>query len=147
RTEPHGARACHGRPGMCDHARVYAFKTSDMYVGSDTTARLAVVGNDPEAGLPADSPTPARAVRVSGMYFVSASRPPPSLTGSTITLWKWSDPFESNTLSRQGHVTVSAYSQPPNALQPGALPAGVTDCADPNAQCITTNDARNLAAY
>src|SRR5438093_4770026 len=135
-----------GEP-VFDHARVYAFTPSDMYVGSDTTPRLAVVGNNPETGLPADSPTPARAVGVSGMYFVSASSPSPSLTGSTITLWKWSDPFGSNTLSRQGHVTVSAYSQPPNALQPGALPAGVTDCADPNAQCITTNDARNLAAY
>jgi hypothetical protein len=135
-----------GEP-VFDHARIYAFKTSDMYVGSDTTPRLAVVGNDPETGLPADSLTPARAVGVSGMYFVSASNPSPSLTGSTITLWKWSDPFGSNTLTRQGHVTVSAYAQPPNALQPGALPAGVTDCADPDAHCITTNDARNLAAY
>ena len=63
-----------GEP-VFDHARVYAFKTSDMYVGSDTTPRLAVVGNDPETGLPADSPTPARAVGVSGMYFVSASNP------------------------------------------------------------------------
>src|SRR5207247_11056969 len=130
-----------------DHARVYAFKTSDMYVGSNTTPRLAVVGNDPETGLPADSLTPARGVGVSGMYFVSASNLSPSLTGSTITLWKWRHPFGSNTLTRQGHVTVSAYAQPPNALQPGALPAGVPDCADPNAHCITTNAARTLAAH
>lgn len=128
-----------------DHARVYAFKASDFYSGIGTTPRVVVVGNDPETGVPADSLTPARAVGVGGMYFVSASNP--STPASSITLWKWSDPFGSNVFTRQGHVTVSTYSQPPNAPQPGAYPPGVTSCAQAGAHCITTNDARNLAAY
>jgi hypothetical protein len=128
-----------------DHARVYAFRTSDFYSGIGTAPQVVVVGNDPETGLPADSLTPARAVGVGGMYFVSASNP--STPASSITLWKWSDPFGGNVFTRQGHVTVSTYTQPPNAPQPGAFPSGVTSCAQTGAHCITTNDARNLAAY
>jgi hypothetical protein len=130
-----------------DHARVYAFKKSDLYAGSATAPQVVVVGNDPETGLPADSLTPARAVAVPGMYFVSASNPSsPPLTGSLITLWKWSDPFGSNVFAEQGHVAVTTYSQPPDAPQPGAFPSGVTACTQSGASCITTNDARNLAA-
>ena len=135
-----------GEP-IFDHARVYAFTATDMYVGGNATARFVVVGNDPESGTPADSLTPARAVGVAGMYFVSASSPVSSHTGSVVTLWRWADPFGANVFARQGWVTVSTYTQPPNALQPNALPPGVTDCTQPGAICVTTNDARNLTAH
>src|SRR5438034_1248098 len=36
-----------GEP-IFDHARVYAFTATDMYVGGNATARFVVVGNDPE---------------------------------------------------------------------------------------------------
>src|SRR5713101_4429042 len=130
-----------------DSARVYAFKTSDMYTGLDTTPQIATVGNDPQAGLPADSLTPARAVGVAGMYFISASNPTSPNTGSAITLWKWSDPFGSNTFTRQGFVTVSDYTQPPPGIQLGGFPPGVTDCGQSGAACVETNDTRNVTAY
>src|SRR6266498_2340537 len=130
-----------------DSARVYAFKTADMYAGLDTTPQIATVGNDPQAGLPADSLTPARAVGVAGMYFVSASNPTSPSTGSAITLWKWSDPFGSNAFTRQGFVTVSDYTQPPPGIQQGGFPPGVTDCEQSGAACIETNDTRNVTAY
>src|SRR6266571_2407409 len=133
-----------GNP-VFQNARAYAFKTSDMYVGSATTGRVVTVGNDPQTGAAADSLTPARAVGVAGMYFVSASNA--ASTGSVITLWRWTDPFGSNAFIRRGWVTVSPYAQPPSALQPRAFPPGVSDCAQSGALCITTNDARNLAAY
>src|SRR2546426_7010686 len=129
------------------NARAYAFKTSDMYVGSATTGGVVTAGNDPQTGVPADSLTPARAVGVSGMYFVSASNPASPATGSVITLWKWTDPFGANVFVRSGSVMVATYTQPPNALQPNALPPGVTDCTQPGAICIATNDARNLTAH
>ena len=127
-----------------DHARVYAFKKSDLYSGLNTTTTFAVAGNDPESGLPADSLTPARAVSASGMYFLSAANPsPPLVVGSSITLWKWSDPFGSaRQFSQQGSVVVDAYTQPPLAIQPGN-----TDCTASGASCVETNDARNLAAF
>src|SRR5882724_7018468 len=128
-------------------ARVYAFKTSDMYTGLDTTPQIATVGNDPQAGLPADSLTPARAVGVAGMYFISASNPTSPNPGSAITLWKWSDPFGSNMFTRQGFVTVSDYTQPPPGIQLGGFPPGVTDCGQSGAACIETNDTRNVTAY
>ena len=129
------------------NARAYAFKTSDMYVGSATTGMVVSAGNDPQTSAPADSLTPARAVGVSGMYFVSASNPASPATGSVITLWKWTDPFGANVFVRSGSVTVATYTQPPNALQPNAFPPGVTDCTQPGAICIATNDARNLTAH
>ena len=128
-------------------ARVYAFKTADLYAGLDTTPQIATVGNDPQTGLPADSLTPARAVAVGGMYFVSAANPTSPATGSAITLWKWSDPFGSNVFTRQGFVTVSDYTQPPPGIQQGSFPPGVTDCEQSGAACIETNDTRNLTAY
>jgi hypothetical protein len=130
-----------------DSARVYAFKTSDMYAGLDTTPQIVTVGNDPQTGLPADSLTPARAVGVAGMYFVSASNPTSPATGSAITLWKWSDPFGANAFTRQGFVTVSDYTQPPPGIQQGGFPPGVTDCEQSGAACIETNDTRNVTAY
>src|SRR5256712_377344 len=133
-----------GNP-VFQNARAYAFKASDMYVGSATTGRVVTVGHDPQTGAAADSLTPARAVGVAGMYFVSASNA--ASTGSVITLWRWTDPFGSNAFTRRGWVTVSPYAQPPSALQPRAFPPGVSDCAQSGALCITTNDARNLAAY
>jgi hypothetical protein len=130
-----------------DRARVYAFKKNDLYAGRATTPQVVVVGNDPGTGLPADSLTPARSVGVAGMYFVSASNPSnPPLASSFITLWKWSDPFGSNVFAQQGHVAVAPYTQPPDAPQPGAFPLGITACTQSGATCITTNDARNLAA-
>ena len=128
-------------------ARVYAFKTADLYAGLDTTPQIATVGNDPQTGLPADSLTPARAVGVAGMYFVSAANPTSPATGSAITLWKWSDPFGSNLFTRQGFVTVADYTQPPPGIQQGSFPPGVTECDQPGAACIETNDTRNLTAY
>jgi hypothetical protein len=128
-------------------ARVYAFRTSDLYAGLDTAPQIATVGNDPQTGLPADSLTPARALGVAGMYFVSASNPASPATGSAITLWKWSDPFGSNVFTRQGFVTVSDYTQPPPGIQQGGFPQGVTDCDQSGAACIETNDTRNVTAY
>ena len=128
-------------------ARVYAFKTTDLYTGLDTTPQIATVGNDPQTDLPADSLTPARAVGVTGMYFVSAANPTSPATGSAITLWKWSDPFGSNVFTRQGFVTVPDYTQPPPGIQQGSFPPGVTDCDQSGAACIETNDTRNLTAY
>src|SRR5262245_22964966 len=128
-------------------ARVYAFRTADLYTGVDTTPQIATVGNDPQTGLPADSLTPARAVAVAGMYFVSAANPTSPATGSAITLWKWADPFGSNVFTRQGFVTVSDYTQPPPGIQQGSFPPGVTDCEQPGAACIETNDTRNVSAY
>ena len=130
-----------------DSARVYAFKTADLYAGLDTTPQIATVGNDPQTGLPADSLTPARGVGPAGMYFVSASNPTSPSTGSAITLWKWSDPFGSNVFTRQGFVTVADYTQPPPGIQQGSFPLGVTDCEQAGAACIETNDTRNLTAY
>ena len=138
--------AAFGEP-VFDHARVYAFKATDMYVGADAAARFVVVGNDPESGTPADSLTPARAAGIAGMYFVSASNPASPATGSLITLWKWTDPFGSNVFTRQGWVTVATYTQPPAAVQPNAFPPGVSDCSQSGAICIATNDTRNLAAH
>src|SRR5439155_120892 len=76
-----------------------------------------------------------------GNWFIYA------FPGSVVTLWRWADPFGANFFARQGWVTVSTYTQPPNALQPNALPPGVTDCTQPGAICVTTNDARNLTAH
>ena len=133
-----------GNP-VFSRARVYAFKSTDMYAGRNTTPRVANVGRDPQSGLPADSLTPARAVGVSGMYFLSASNG--ASGGSMISLWRWKSPFGSNTFVRQGSVQVSPYVQPPAALQLGGFPTGVTACSQTGANCIETNDARNLAAY
>jgi Abnormal spindle-like microcephaly-assoc'd, ASPM-SPD-2-Hydin len=130
-----------------DSARVYAFRTADLYTGLNTTPQIATVGNDPQTGLPADSLTPARAVGVAGMYFVSAANPTSPSTGSAITLWKWSDPFGSNVFTRQGFVTVDDYTQPPMGVQQGSFPSGVTDCEQTGAACIETNDTRNVTAY
>src|SRR5215470_1997460 len=130
-----------------DSARVYAFKTADLYTGLNTTPQIATVGNDPQTGLPADSLTPARAVGVAGMYFVSAANPTSPSTGSAITLWKWSDPFGSNVFTRQGFVTVDDYTQPPMGVQQGSFPSGITDCEQTGAACFETNDTRNLTAY
>ena len=119
-----------------DHARAYAFRKGDLYAGINTNPQIVVVGNDPESGLPADSLTPAQGAGTAGMYFVSASNPSdPPLAASTVTLWKWRDPFGANVFTQQGHVAVSSYTQPPNAPQPGTT------------FLITTNDARNLTAY
>ena len=115
-----------------------------MYAGRDTTPRVVNVGRDPQTGLPADSLTPARAVGVSGMYFLSASNG--ASGGSVITLWRWNSPFGSNAFVRQGSVQVSQYSQPPAALQVGGFPPSVTACSQAGANCVETNDARNLAA-
>ncbi len=130
-----------------ESARVYAFKTADLYAGLDTTPQIATVGSDPQTGLPADSLTPTRAVGTAGMYFVSASNPTSPSTGSAITLWKWSDPFGSNVFTRQGFVTIADYTQPPPGIQQGGFPPGVTDCEQAGAACIETNDTRNLTAY
>ena len=138
---------CCDRSGnaVFSRARAYAFKTSDMYAGVNTSPRVVNAGNDPQTNRRADTLTPARGMALSGMYFVSASNA--ASGGSAITVWRWSDPFGSNQFSRRGFVTVSAYAQPPEALQLGAFPPGVTSCSDPNASCIATNDARNLSAY
>lgn len=126
-------------------ARAYAFKSADMYAGVNTKPRLVNVGRDPQTGLPADSLTPVRAIGTSGMYFLSASNGPSG--GSLITLWRWNNPFGTNKFSQQGSVQVSQYAQPPAAVQLGGFPAGVTDCSQTGANCIETNDARNLSAY
>jgi hypothetical protein len=129
------------------NARIYAFKTADMYLGHNTTPKVVGVGKDPQTGLPADSLTPARGVGVFGMYFVSASNPTAPALGSLVTLWKWSNPFGTSSFTRRGYVTVASYAQPPGATQPGAFPSGVSSCTQTGAQCIQTNDARNLTAY
>ena len=128
-------------------ARVYALKTTDLYAGINTVPSMAVVGNDPGTGTPADSLTAARAVGVPGMYFVSASNPEAPALGSAVTLWKWSDPFGANVFTRQGSVAVSSYTQPPPGIQLGGFPAGVTNCEQSGAACIETNDTRNVTAY
>jgi len=130
-----------------DQARVYALKTADMYLGNNTTPKIVAAGKDPQTGMLADSLSPARGTGVAGMYFVSASNPGSGALGSAVTLWKWSNPFGTSVFTQQGYVTVASYAQPPQALQPGALPAGVTNCTQSGANCIQTNDARNLTTY
>src|SRR5205823_12936785 len=101
-----------------------AFKSRDMYAGRNSSSRVVNVGRDPQSGLPADSLTPARAVRASGMYFLSASNG--ASGGSMISLWRWNSPFGSNTFVRQGSDHVSPYVHPPAALQLGGFPTGGT---------------------
>ena len=120
------------------NAQVYAFPKLSMYQGlASITGKLRNVGNN-AAGLPADSLTPARAVGAPlTAYFLSADNNGCSATGpcSTISLWRWYDPFGADRFTLQGGVTVTPYSQPPAADQPGSPGS------------ITTNDVRNLAAY
>jgi hypothetical protein len=119
-------------------AQVYAFPKLSMYEGqASITGKLRNVGNN-AAGLPADSLTPARAVGAPlTAYFLSADNNGCSATGpcSTISLWRWYDPFGADSFTLRGGVTVTPYSQPPDADQPGSPGS------------IATNDVRNLAAY
>src|SRR5262249_59053351 len=105
-------------------ARTYAFKSTDMYAGRNTTPRVANVGRDPQSGLPADSLTPARSVGVSGMYFLSASNG--ASGGSMISLLRGESPFRGNNLSPQGGGQGAADGQPPAAPPPGGVPPART---------------------
>jgi len=134
--------ACSMSPAICScvatplgtrlfRARVTRSRARTCYAGRNTTPRVVNVGRDPQSGLPADSLTPARAVGVSGMYFLSA--PTERAGGSMISLWRWNSPFGSNTFVRKGSVQVSPYVQPPAALQLGGFPTGVTACSQTGA--------------
>jgi hypothetical protein len=114
-------------------ARVYAYNKSQMYAGLAAVSVYHDVGND-AAGLLADTLYPAKGVNVaSTMYFLGADNNCSSPGGcSSISIWKWSNPFSANTFNLNGGVTVTAYVQPPAATEPG----GTTD----------SGDVRNLGA-
>lgn len=117
-------------------ARVYAYNKSQMYAGSPAAAVFVDVGNN-AAGKVADTLTPARHVMVSGAaYFIAADNS--GCTCSSVSLWKWSDPFGASSFTLRGGVSVTSYGQPPDAPQSGGhgLPG-----------LIATNDAGNLGAY
>ncbi len=114
-------------------ARVYAYNKSQMYQGLPAAFVYRNVGNN-AAGHLADTLTPAAGVGVaSTAYFIGADNYFCS-TCSTVSVWKWSDPFGASTFTLQGGVAVTSYSQPPNAAQLGG-------------SLITTNDAGNLGAH
>jgi len=113
-------------------AQVYAYNKSQMYAGQPAASLSYNVGNN-AAGHAADTLYPARAVGTAGTaYFTAAD----NCNCSSISLWKWSTPFGTSSFTLQGGVTVTAYSQPPNALQPGS-----------RAGTINTNDTRELGAH
>lgn len=119
------------------NARVYALDKNKMYSGTGANQAPNVfreVGNN-TAGHKADTLSPARSVGVAKTaYFTAVDNCDSSCpTGTTVTLWKWNDPFGANTFSSQGGVNITAYSQPPNAVQKDGAP-------------ITTNDTRVLGS-
>jgi hypothetical protein len=105
-------------------ARIYALNKSQMYTGVSASYVFKNVGNN-AAGLIADTVYPAKGVSVAKtMYFLGADNN--AATGNNISVWKWTDPFGANTFALRGGVTVTTYSQPPLATQPG----GTTDAGD-----------------
>jgi hypothetical protein len=112
-------------------ARVYAYNRSQLEAGQPTSYLSHDVGND-AAGLPADTLYPAKGVSVANTaYFLGADNN--AATGSSISLWKWSDPFGANVFTLQGGITVTGYAQPPKATEPGG-------------STVDTNDVRDLGA-
>ena len=122
-------------------ARIYAYNKSQMYAGQSATSAFVDVGNNAVGHL-ADTLTPARGLTLaSTAYFIAADNPTTCSVASpcsSISLWNWSNPFGASSFTLQGGVTVAAYGQPPNAVQPSS---------HPNPGPITTNDAGNLGAY
>ncbi len=114
-------------------ARVYAYDKNAMYAGAPASYTYYDIGLN-AAGNPADTLSPAHGVTGgSAMYFLSADNFSCS-TCSTISVFKWSDPFGASSLALQGGVSVNPYGQPPNAPELG----GGT---------VVTNDAANLETY
>lgn len=115
--------------------QVCAYNKSDMYTGGSTTpVCLSNIPNN-AAGNQADTLYPAQAVATPNtMYFLSADN---CNNCSTISVYKWANPFASSTppITLQGGVTVTSYSQPPSALQMGSSTP------------LDTNDVRDLGAY
>ncbi|HLJ66714.1 MAG TPA: hypothetical protein VKX16_05075 [Chloroflexota bacterium] len=66
-------------------------------------------------------------------YFISVDNGICPPTCSNVNIWKWANPFTTNTFTMQGSVTVTAFNQPVTAQQKGGS--------------VVTNDARELAAY
>lgn len=104
-------------------ARVYAFNKVQMEAGQAAQSVYRNVGND-AAGYAADTLYPAKGVTNGAAYFVAPDNNFSS--GSTISVWKWSDPFGANSFALQGGVNVTTYTQPPKATEPG----GTTDTGD-----------------
>jgi len=114
-------------------ARVYAYDKSAMYAGAVASFTYWDVGLN-AAGNPGDTLSPAHGVTgAPAMYFISADNFYCSKC-STISVFKWSDPFGLSSFTLQGGVSVTPYGQPPNAPELG----GGT---------VVTNDARNLETY
>src|SRR6266545_7379098 len=86
-------------------ARVYAYNKAQMYAGTPASSVFFNVGNN-AAGNTADTVYPARAVGPSNtMYFIAADN---FFCGScsSISLWKWTDPFGASSFTLRGGVTV-----------------------------------------
>lgn len=105
--------------------RVYAYNKTQMYAGQ--TANSVYVDN---IGTQYDTLTPARGNETSSTAYLIAADNSGS-SGSTVNLWKWTDPFGSTAGSDawtyQGAATVTTYSAPINPPEEGG---GTLDAGD-----------------
>ena len=116
-------------------ARVVAYDKAQMYAGQVAGSVAYEVGNDATGG-PADTLMPSRGVTAANtMYFLSADNA--GCPCSTVSVWKWTNPFAATAFTLSGGAGVTTYNQPPDAVQPNGARYGA----------IATNDAGNLAAY
>lgn len=106
--------------------RAYAYAKSDMYAGLVHPAMTSV----DIANAAVDTLWPAQGSPAGAAYFITADNS--GVSGSTVSVYKWTAPYTSATFTRKGGVGVTPYLQPPNALQPS--PGGP----------VTTGDAREL---
>jgi hypothetical protein len=112
--------------------RVYAFNKAQMYADQAATSQyhdipVSTLGNS-------DTLSPASEVGVAKTMYFTAAENCNTCTMSQIGVWKWTDPFGTNTLSQTGTVAIQSFAQPPNAIQRGSSTA------------IDTNDTRILGS-
>lgn len=107
--------------------RVYAYEKTAMYAGQPARVNYVDAPTN-AAGKSADTLQPA-GIPGGGAYLVSADN---CNACSVVTVWTWTAPFAGSVFVLQGGVSVTSYSQPPNAAQPGGT--------------VTTGDTRMLGA-
>lgn len=116
-------------------ARVYAVDTAPMYAGT-APENLNLAFHDialtNDGGDPVDTLMPAKGVTTPDVMYLTSSD---NCAGcDQVRLWKWSSPFDADSFTYQGSVTVQSFDQPPAATQP-------------RGNAIETNDAREMASY